>query len=202
MATNLAVSTRHVSVFAVPLAVVALFAAACSHSSPPPGVAHAGSSTGSGGAPRAGGASTAASAVAYSACMRAHGVASFPDPGSNGQVPKIDAQRLGISGSQLRAAQQACARLYPTSSLEQCSETGVCSPADRQELMNRMREFAACMRAHWVPDFPDPATGPDGTAYVNLLHLRGVDPRSPAFERKSQECFPQLGGVNIHVARP
>jgi hypothetical protein len=202
MATNLAVPTRHMSVFAVPLVVVALLAAACSHSSPAPGVANVGSSTGSGGSPHAGGTSTSVSAVAYSACMRSHGVSNFPDPGSNGQVPKTDAQRLGVGSSQLRAAQQACQQLYQTSSLEQCSESGVCSPADRQELLNRMREFAQCMRSHGVPDFPDATTGPDGDPYFNLLHLHGVNPRSQTFEHKSQQCFPTLGGINIHVARP
>jgi hypothetical protein len=202
MATNLAMSTRHRSVFAVPLAAVALLAAACSHSSPGPGVAAVGSATGSGGSPHAGGTSTSASAVAYSACVRSHGVPNFPDPTSNGQVPKTDPQRLGVSSSQLRTAQHVCQQLYPTSSLEQCSETGVCSPADRQELLNRMRVFAQCMRSHGVPDFPDPATGPDGDPYFNLLHLHGVDPRSQTFEHKSQQCFPSLGGVNVHVARP
>jgi hypothetical protein len=174
-------------------AVLILAAAACS-SSP--------SSTGPGGSSNAEGPTNSPSAVAYSACMRSNGVPNFPDPGSNGQVPKTDAQRLGVSSSELRSAQQACHHLYPTSSLEQCSETGDCSPADRQELMGRMLEFAGCMRAHGVPDFPDPATGPDGAPYFNLLHLQGVDPRSQAFERKSQECFPKLGGVNIHVERP
>jgi hypothetical protein len=189
-------------VFVVLVVAVAFLATACSHSSPGPGVANVGSSTGSGGTPHPGGTSASASAVAYSACMRSHGMPNFPDPDSNGQVPKTDAQRLGVSSSQLRTAQHACQQLYPASGLEQCSETGVCSPADRQELLNRMREFAQCMRSHEVPDFPDPATGPDGDPYFNLLHLRSVNSRSQTFEHKSQECFPTLGGINIHVARP
>lgn len=184
------------------LVAVVLLAGACSHSSSGPAVANVGSTSDPGGSPSGAGGSSSASAVAYSACIRAHGVPNFPDPGSDGQVPKTDAQRLGVSSSQLRAAQQACQDLYPTSSLEQCSETGVCSPADRQELLNRMREFAQCMRAQGVPDFPDAATGADGDPYFNLLHLHGVDPRSPAFDRKSQRCFPVMGGINIHVARP
>jgi hypothetical protein len=51
--------------------------------------------------------------VAYSACMRSHGVPNFPDPDSNGQILKGDAQRFGVSTSQLQAAQQACQPLYP-----------------------------------------------------------------------------------------
>ena len=202
MAASLARSTRHRSVLAVPLVAVALLASGCSHGPSAPGGANVGTSTRSGNPTHPAGASTSASAVAYSACVRSHEVPNFPDPGSNGQVPKTDARTLGVSGSQLQAAQHACQRLYPTSSLEQCSETGVCSPADRQELLSRMREFALCMRSHGVPDFPDPTTGPDGDPYFNLLHLQGVDPRSQTFEHKSQECFPTLGGINLHVERP
>ena len=46
--------------------------------------------------------------------MRSNGVLNFPDPPSSGLVPKADAQQLGVSGSQLQAAQRACQRLYPT----------------------------------------------------------------------------------------
>lgn len=202
MTTNVGQRVPTAGVVAGLLVAVALLATACSHSSSGPAVASVRAASGSGGSPSAAGSSSSASAVAYSACMRAHGVPNFPDPTSNGQVPKADVQRLGVSNSQLGAAQHACQYAYPTSSLEQCSETGVCSPADRQELLNRMREFAQCMRSQGVPDFPDPATGADGDPFFNLLHLHSVNPRSPAFDRKSQRCFPELGGINIHVARP
>lgn len=189
-------------VVATLLVAVVFLAAACSHSSSGPGVANVGSTSDPGGSPSVAEGSSSPSAVAYSACIRAHGVSNFPDPSSNGQVPKSDPQRLGVSSSELRAAQQACQHLYPTSSLEQCSETGVCSPADRQELLNRMRAFAQCMRSRGVPDFPDPSTGTDGDPYFNLLHLHQVDPRSAAFDRMSRRCFPEMGGINIHVERP
>ena len=87
-------------------AALALVTAACSGSP---------SSAGSGGSPHAGGSGTSPSAVAYSTCMRSHGVPNFPDPDSNGQVPKADPQLLGVSNSQLQAAQRTCQHLYPTS---------------------------------------------------------------------------------------
>ena len=46
--------------------------------------------------------------------MRSHRVPNFPDPDSSGQVPKADAQALGVSSSRLQAAQRACQHLYPT----------------------------------------------------------------------------------------
>lgn len=194
---------RHPGRLAVALAGVLLLASACTGPTSP-GVAGASSpparsSTGASSSPSA---TVSAGAVAYSVCMRHHGLPNFPDPDSNGRLPKTSAQQLGVSTSAFQAAERACQDLYPTSSLEQCSETGVCSPADRQELLNRMREFAQCMRDHGVPDFPDPRTGSDGTAYFDLMHLHSLNPRSQAFEHKSQACFPKMGGINVHVARP
>lgn len=135
------------------LAPIVLLAVACSPS---------GSSGGSGGSPSAGGSSTSASAVAYSACMRNHGVPNYPDPGSNGQVSKGDAQRFGVSVSQLQAAQRACQEVYPASSLAQCQGTGACSLAARQALLGRMRDFATCMRSHGIANWPDPTVDSQG----------------------------------------
>src|ERR671937_2661545 len=61
-----------------------------------------------------GGSTTSGSAVAYSACVRSHGVPSYPDPDSSGQLPKGDAEHFGVSSAQYRAAQQACRHLLPT----------------------------------------------------------------------------------------
>ena len=77
-------------------------------------VAACSSPSSAGGSPAAAGSATSSSAVAYSHCMRSRGVPNFPDPPSSGLVPKADAQELGVSGSQLQAAQRACQHLYPT----------------------------------------------------------------------------------------
>ena len=109
--------TARTAVGIVAIAAVALLAA-CSASSP--------SSAGSGGSPNAGGSASSTSAVAYSGCMRAHGLPGYPDPTSGGEIPKTDAQELGVSSSELQAAQTACQHLYPTNggslgaSLRQC----------------------------------------------------------------------------------
>src|SRR5579862_5063621 len=57
-------------------------------------------------------------ALAYARCMHVHGVPLWPDPGSSGssnQAP-LTLRQLGVSSSQLTAAQQACRSLVPTSS--------------------------------------------------------------------------------------
>jgi hypothetical protein len=147
-------------------AALALLATACSGSP---------SSAGSGGSPHAGGSATSPSAVAYSACMRSHGTPNFPDPGSNGQVPKADPQLLGVSSSQLRVAQRTCQRLFPTnggtlsaSSLRQCYESGVCPQALVQQARNAGLKFAQCMRSHGVPNWPDPTIDSQGRPLFNI----------------------------------
>jgi hypothetical protein len=65
-------------------------------------------------------------------------------------------------------------------------------------------KFAECMRAHGVPDFPDPSdTPPPGVTRV--LALRGmvfalgpgIDPRSPAFAQAAPAC-----GVTLPNKQP
>ena len=63
-------------------AAVALLAAGCGGGP---------SSAGSGGSPAAGWSAGPTSAVAYSHCVRGHGVPSYPDPGGGGTLPKVGA---------------------------------------------------------------------------------------------------------------
>jgi hypothetical protein len=182
------------------MAAAALLAAACS-SSP--------SSTGSGGSPNAGGSANSPSAVAFARCVRSHGIPDFPDPDSSGQVPKETAQQLGVSSSQLQAAQRACQHLYPgnggaiSASLEQCEQTGDCPQAMVQRVLNGMRMMALCMRSHGVPGWPDPTVDSEGRPGFNLLHAQGFNPNSAQIDNKMQECAHAMpGGAPVPVIRP
>ena len=144
--------------------------------------------------PNAGGSANSPSAVAYSGCMRAHGVPNFPDPSSNGQVPKADAQELGVSSSRLQAAQTACQPLYPandgsiSASLRQCEEAGDCPQALVQQVLTGMHRFAQCMRTQGVPNWPDPTVDSEGRPGFNLLHTSGFNPNSPQIEARSADA--------------
>jgi hypothetical protein len=132
-----------------------------------------GSSTGSGGSPNAGGSTGSASAVAYSACVRSHGVPNYPDPSSSGQLPKTDAGQLGVSSAQYEAAQRACRHLLPTGgSLQQqesqCMENSDCPTALVQQMTSADRKLAQCMRSHGVPNFPDPTNGGSDGPWFNI----------------------------------
>jgi hypothetical protein len=179
------------------VAAVALLATGCSHDSPGPGVASVGSSSASGGSPSGGGSSSSASAVAYSAFIRNHGVPNYPDPGSDGNPPKGDAQAFGVNASQLQAAQRACQDLYPVSSLAQCQGTGICSAAARQALLSRMRDFATCMRSHGISNWPDPTVDSQGHP-----GFRGpaadIPPGSPTDHAANDQCHHLLPpGVGV-----
>jgi hypothetical protein len=188
----------------IAMAALALMAAACSGSP---------SSAGSGGSTSAGGSARSPSAVAYSQCMRSHGVPNFPDPPSSGGVPKASSQQLGVSSSQLRVAQTACQDLYPNSggsggaltkdSLGQCEETGDCPQALVEQAMTALRTYARCMRSHGVPNWPDPTIDSEGRPGVNLVPITGTNWNSPQISNKMQECYHVMpGGVPVPVIAP
>ena len=171
------------------------------------------SSAGSGGSTSAEGSASSPSAVAYSHCMRSNGVPNFPDPPSSGGVPKTSSQQLGVSSSQLQAAQTACRDLYPTSggsggaltkdSLGQCEETGDCPQALVQQAMTALRTYARCMRSHGVPNWPDPTIDSEGRPGVNLVAITGTNWNSPQISNKMQECYHVMpGGVPVPVIAP
>jgi hypothetical protein len=192
-------------------AALVLLAAACSSS--PSHTGSGGSSTGSGASTNAGGSAGSPSAITYSQCMRSHGVPNFPDPPSSGQVPKASAQLLGVSTSQLQAAQTACQHLYPNNggsgwvltkdSIGQCEETGDCPQALVQAAMTALRTYARCMRSHGVPNWPDPTIDSEGRPDFDLLHVQGFDPNSSQTSNIMQECYHVMpGGVPVPVTAP
>jgi hypothetical protein len=112
--------------------------------------------------------------LAFSRCMRSHGVSQFPDPDSSGAIPKVTLQQLGIGSSQFQAAQSACAYLLLSSDTEV------------RQTLSGMLDFARCMRSHGVDNWPDPTTDSDGQAVFDL-HGR-INPDSRQMDTKSGRC--------------
>ncbi len=148
------------------------------------------SSAGSGGSPNAGG-SANAQAVAYSRCVRSHGVPDFPDPGSSGQIPKEAVVRAlrEVSDSRARAATGACANLNPA---------GQGSPALTTREQQDYLKAAACMRSHGITNFPDP-TFPGGR--VSLSIPSSIDTKSRQFTQAAQTCT-KLIPAGLPYSRP
>jgi hypothetical protein len=171
------------------LALLALLAAGCSGSPSPAGRAAGG-----------GGPANLPSAVAYSHCMRTHGITNFPDPTGTGQVPKAGAQQLGVSVPRLQAAEQAGQHLYPASGgsvyaeEQQCYVAGDCPAALTRRMMNAALRFARCMRSHGVPNFPDPTEAQGSVTFDVSAHgITDAMSHSPQFVAKLNTCQRQAG---------
>ncbi len=163
-----------------------LLAAACSGSP---------TSTGPGGSSNAGG-SANSPLLAFSRCMRSNGVPNFPDPDANTSNAKVSsAQQLGVSSSQLQAAENACQHLLPRGANDQFP------PAEVQLLLPGMRRFSECMRSHGVPNWPDPTTDSQGRPVFDLSDagFSRQEAHSPQLSTPTNECQhllpPQLGGI-------
>jgi hypothetical protein len=189
-------ATARTAAAIVATTALALLAAACSHTP---------SSAGSGGSPNAGGPANSPSAVGYSRCMRSHGVPNFPDPDSSGVLPKVSAQELGVSSSQLQAGQRACQRLLPSTGgslqrqAQQCVLAGDCPQAVVQRMLASGRRFAVCMRRHGVPNWPDPTIDTGAHRGVPFFDLskEGIDDHSPQISPKMAECGRLASGLSV-----
>ena len=129
------------------------------------------------------GTSPIAEAVAYSQCMRSHGVSNFPDPvltpsgGYGYRTAGIDPNSTAFQG-----ALQACKGLpSPWNSTGQ-----QLTAAQQQAWLN----WAACIRSHGVANFPDP------TFSGREVHDSGVGSNSPQLQSAMSACKrPSVGGL-------
>jgi hypothetical protein len=138
------------------------------------------SSTRSGGSANAGGSANYVAAVAYSRCVRSHGIPGFPDPDSSGQISKQAIRQLGVSDSVLKAATTGtCANLNPYNPPPPAQQ--------RQELADDLK-FSQCMRSHGLPGFPDPTNSNGRVEFVLSVSKNGFDPHSPQVLAKAHEC--------------
>jgi hypothetical protein len=129
--------------------------------------------------------------IAYSGCMRAHGDPGFPDPvlvDNSHEKGVTMPGRLDQGSAQYKSANKACQHLLPNGGQGP-------SQAQIQQGLARLLKAAECMRAHGVPNFPDPTESAGGEAIG--FHLSGVDPSSPRFRAAQKACSslsPLLGG--------
>ena len=176
-------------------AALALLAAACGSSPSSTGSRSSSTAGGSANSSTAGG-SANAQLVAFSRCMRSHGVPNFPDPqagASNAKFPS--APQLRVSSSQLSTAENACQRVLPVGVDDQFP------PGEVPLLLRGMLPFSRCMRSHGVPNFPDPAADSEGRPMFPLS-THGISLNYSHSQRfntvmgKCQNLVPhQLGGI-------
>jgi hypothetical protein len=119
-------------------------------------------------------------------CMRSHGVPNFPDPSPGG--PSVIPNWINPQAPAFKSAEKPCARY-----LGGGSGQGSGSESEKLQLLN----LAKCLRAHGLPNFPDPTTSPPpapppGSHTGNAIGIGGaylvIPPRSPALERAAAAC--------------
>ncbi|HEY5287186.1 MAG TPA: hypothetical protein VIJ50_08790 [Solirubrobacteraceae bacterium] len=197
------------------LATATLLVTGCGGSSSSPSVARLGSSTSSSNNPGSGSSSreteSSASAqqkiIAFSHCMRTHGVPEFPEPSEghllihssdhNGHVTGVNPR-----SAQFQTASKSCAKLSPKGGKPP-------SPAEQAKLQEQALRFSQCMRTHGVPNFPDPQFSSSGVgAGIRIGGKQGgpsrIDPSSPQFQAAQKACQsimpgPKLGPGNVAV---
>jgi hypothetical protein len=134
-----------------------------------------------------------AASLAYSRCMRSHGVTNFPDPKQVGGGIQVSGSAAGINPQSplFTSAQRSCRHLLPGGGQPP-------THAGQQQGLARMLHISQCMRAHGISGFPDPTLAPpssragysavrsNGVAWLAIPNSIGV--RSPAFERAASVC--------------
>jgi hypothetical protein len=121
---------------------------------------------------------------AYASCMRSHGVPTFPDPNSKGQVHTDIAS---LDSPKFRSAQRVCRSLLPSGQVLN-TQRGSLTPGQQAQFL----KYARCMRTHGIPNFPDPTS--------SGLSLSEVDPNSPRFQAAQTACrtlLPNRGKGNF-----
>jgi hypothetical protein len=112
--------------------------------------------------------------VAFASCMRSHGVPNYPDPHftSSGGV-SISPGNSNPNSPAFRSADGACHQLLPN---------GGTPPHDNAQSHSQKVKYAGCMRAHGVPNFPDPSR--DGAFDLPT----GLNPQAPQFTQAEHAC--------------
>lgn len=169
-----AMKSRHTASVALAAVACALALAAC----------------GSSRKPRTGAAGARADFVSYSKCMRSHGVPRFPDPSAGGGIHITAGSGVSPFSPAFQSAQQSCKKELPG---------GGPPPVTAGDVAAKIGT-SRCMRAHGVPDFPDPTGTPPSSPTANVISINGVffvlgpgiSPASPSYEHAAAACG--LGG--------
>ena len=121
--------------------------------------------------------------VAYAHCMRSHGVPTFPDPDSNGEIPK---SKIPVGGPQFNTAANRCQHFAPD---------GLGPRTTAEQMRTQLADalaFARCMRLHGFPSFPDPTN--QGELTPQMVTAAGIDLHQPALLRAGLACVPVTHG--------
>jgi hypothetical protein len=125
--------------------------------------------------------------LAYSQCMRAHGEPGFPDPQPNGNL-LIDGRQNHLNGTMMNSANKACQHLMP--------KAKPMTAAQQRRVTAQALKFVACMRAHGIPNMPDPVVNAQGVEMrIGGPGSSGPAPNSPVLRAAQQACQKLMPGA-------
>jgi hypothetical protein len=127
--------------------------------------------------------------VAFTTCMRRHGVPNFPDSkaDSTGYHLRYGAENgIDPRSPQFKNAEHACRKVLPNGGRPSSQEQAA-------QLQDALR-FAACIRSHGVPNFPDPKLSGNGDLAMGPGAKSNVNPSSPRF-KAAEACEHLLRGL-------
>jgi hypothetical protein len=128
--------------------------------------------------------------LAFSLCMRSHGVTGFPDPSARGGI-NLAGTGVNPSSPAFEAAQATCKNQLPG---------GGPSAGASEQQKQHLVAISECMREHGISGFPDPITAKapprnpqgyslaEGIGDVWLLVPNTINVNSPAFTQAAQAC--------------
>jgi hypothetical protein len=130
--------------------------------------------------------------VAFAECMRSRGVSGYPDPqvtaSGDGVQVRISPGTANPDSPAFRAADRACHHLLPGL---------VSTSAGSGQNQEQDVKFAACMRSHGVPEFPDA----DRHGAFTLPST--MNQQAPQFERATTACaYAEPNSLSILTQSP
>lgn len=134
----------------------------------------------------ASGARSTGSQLAFAKCMRSHAVSGFPDPTPPGAVLSSGPANT-VFGFALPATIDPEAPVFKAA-LQSCRKLilGNRPRPPRSNDNSAQLEFAECMRANGVPDYPDPPAEPTSGPVVSVGPNVNLD--TPAGRHASRVC--------------
>jgi hypothetical protein len=113
----------------------------------------------------------------FSACMRKHGVTSFPDPNSQGVIKFGSTSGIDPNSPTFKSARTVCQKLLPNG--------GQPTPAQIAQQQQQLLAFSKCMRDHGIKDFPDPT---NGGLQIRDHPGSDLDPNNSQFQKAQRAC--------------
>jgi hypothetical protein len=117
--------------------------------------------------------------LAFSRCVREHGVPNYPDPDGTGHLP-ASGKQIARSSPKFPGAEDACIHLLQ-------SAGGAQTQGDQQKLAFALK-VARCVRRHGFPTNPDPTPSPSSQGSGTRFAGSGIDTKSPRFQTAETAC--------------